>query len=81
MSKMVYQYTVTDDIIAYNVDDVIDDAKGYFPDVSGQTWQDIREECIAEIIDKYDLYQYEDNYSPNYRDIVWDMLKLYGVEE
>ena len=69
--------TINDDTIRRDVKEAVDNYKEdfdfSFPSADAE--EEFIEDCAESVIDKYEMYE---TYTPNYDDVVSDMLKIYG---
>ena len=78
--KTIFTYTVTEKDIRYNVNtaatDLEEENQIQFPDAGAR--QEFIDDCIACVIDKYELYEHDPFiYTPDYEEEILDLAKLY----
>ena len=79
--KTFFTYTVTDKDIRYNVNtaatELEEENQIQFPDAGAR--QEFIDDCIACVIDKYELYEHDPfMYTPDYEMEVLDLAENYG---
>ena len=79
--KTFFTYTVTDKDIRYNVNtaatELEEENQIQFPDAGAR--QEFIDDCIACVIDKYELYEHDPfMYTPDYEMEVLDLAETYG---
>ena len=79
--KTIFTYTVTEKDIRYNVNtaatELEEENQIQFPDAGAR--QEFIDDCIACVIDKYELYEHDPfMYTPDYEMEVLDLAENYG---
>ena len=79
--KTIFTYTVTEKDIRYNVNtaatELEEENQIQFPDAGAR--QEFIDDCIACVIDKYELYEHDPfMYTPDYEMEVLDLVRAYG---
>ena len=79
--KTIFTYTVTEKDIRYNVNtaatELEEENQIQFPDAGAR--QEFIDDCIACVIDKYELYEHDPfMYTPDYEMEVLDLAETYG---
>ena len=75
-----FTVTITEDMIrdkfAFDIGELEEDGEIEFKDEEQR--DEFIEECVAEVVDKYEEYGIME-YAPDYEDIIYDTAKLYGI--
>ena len=79
--KTIFTITITEEDIRYNVDtaatELEEENQIQFPDAGAR--QEFIDDCIACVIDKYELYEHDPfMYTPDYEMEVLDLAENYG---